>query len=517
MTELMALAILVAVAAIALAIFGMYCSVLEDIYQEKVATDEAYLVTTKSIWKIRVCRFRKGRTNGQPVLLVHGANVNQHNFTSPRGRSLVDVLVDRGFDCWTVDLRGCRSSVAPFERHRNQITIDDYLNDDIPTVIQFIKQETGYAKVHYCGHSLGGMLLYAYVLKYGPDDIASGATLGAPLGFEGVKIRRSKILVGLLSIYPPFFGGMGRALIPLVRALRIPMVIFPMNARNLAKGLDNSYLYNMLEDPLPKVLRQLCEWVNKPGWTMDGGALDVQKGLETLDFPLFAIYGPLDPFVPVAKAQEFFDRLPTGDKRILICSKEQGCKHDYNHCDLAFGQEGQREVFAPIARWFETHSITERIPLEDGQIADDYQTPLDAGQRAEILSGESFAHLSGPELDHDDGAVAVEEAPESVPAATPAVRAKTRPQPSARDAKVEPKGPDLASVSAAITALRPAQYPAPKRDVAPISINPRPGQQSPPRAGDAVETPASVLKALSNASGKLDAFKKPDKGAGTEE
>lgn len=508
---MMVLMIGVAVAAVLVAVLGMYCSTLEDIYAEKVATDEAYLVTTRSIWKIRVCRFRKGRTNGQPVLLVHGANVNQHTFTSPPGRSLVDALVDRGFDCWTVDLRGCRSSVAPFERHRNQITIDDYLNDDLPTIIQFIQQETGYAKVHYCGQSLGGMLLYAYVLKYGAGDIASAVTLGSPLGFEGVKIRRSPLLIFLLSLAPPVFGGIARAMIPIVRALRIPFGLFPMNMHNLAKGLDSSHFYNMLEDPLPGVLKQLCTWVNTPGWKMDGGALDVQAGLKTLDVPLLAVYAPRDPFVPLEKAKEFFDALPSDDKRMLICSKEQGCKHDYNHCDLTFGEEGAREVYAPIARWFETHSIHERMPLEAAKIAADYQTPLDAEQRAGILSGESFAHL-------DTGHETKAEAPGATPATDteaaaptkrkkpPTAKARAR-ETRARTVTAEPKSLDLASVSAAITALRPNRPPVPPRSADPGKIKPKSTGKTATRANEPVETPPSVLKALSNASGALESFK----------
>ncbi|MBX3177789.1 MAG: alpha/beta fold hydrolase [Candidatus Hydrogenedentes bacterium] len=487
----------VAAVAILLALAGIYRATLEDIYKERLSTDEAYLVTTKDLWQIRMCRYRKGRTNGQPVLLVHGAIVNQHTFTSPRGGSLVDYLVERGYDCWTVDLRGARSSIPPFERHRNQVTFDDYLNDDIPTAIQFIKQETGYARVHYCGQSMGGMLLYAYVLKYGAGDIASAVTLGAPIGFDGVRIRLSGLLIGLVRVYPPLFGSVARALIPLVRAFRLTMPYFPMNARNLAKGLTSYYLYNMLEDPLPGVLRQLAGWVNTPGWKMDGGALDVQAGLASLDLPLFAIFAPLDPFVPAARAQAFFDALPGADKRMLLCAKERGFKHDYNHCELAFGEDGAREIFGPIARWFETHTIREHLPIAVDEVATDYQTPLQAGERAEILSGESFAHLSGVQV----------APPEPEKPAEPPRAESDRPR-KASAKKVEdatPRGPDLKSVSAAITALRPPPGSAPAPDVAPIRVQ-APAAR-PATGGNTVETPQSVLKALSNASGALEAFK----------
>lgn len=525
----------VAITAIVVALIAGYYRLLESIYQERLTTDEVFLVTTRDLWKIRVCRYRKGRTSGQPVLLVHGANVNQHNFTSPRGSSLVDYLAERGFDCWTVDLRGCKSSVAPFERHRGQITTDDYLNDDIPTVIQFIQQETGYARVHYCGHSMGGMLLYAYALKHGSEAIASGVTLGSPVGFEGVKVSRSRFLLGLIRLSPSFFGGAARALAPCVALLRIRTPLFPMNMRNLAKGLGPEYFYTMLEDPLPGVLTDLANWVNNPGWTMDGGALDVQAGLKTLDFPLFALYAPGDPFVPVEEARAFFEGLATKDKRIQICGKEDGCKRDYGHCDLAFGLEGQREVFAPIARWFESHSSRDRMPVVEPEIATGYQTPLNAAQRAEILSGDSFAHLAeeegveGVEGGTAAGTATVEEvaalrttSPQvPVTRKRPAIRKKSvakgkqaagrktpGTQPAPRTAE-NTQVPNLASVSAAITALRPTGPRPPITDDTPITIKPEGQARRAGGANEPVETPRSVLQALSNASSALENFKRP--------
>lgn len=516
----------VAVAAIVIAVLGMYHATLADIYKEKLATSEVFMVTTRDLWKIRVCRYRKGRTNGQPILLVHGANVNQHNFTSPRGSSMVDFFVDRGFDCWTVDLRGSRTSIPPFERHRGQITIDDYLNDDIPTMIQLIKQETGYARVHYCGHSMGGMLLYAYVAKYGAGDIASAVTLGAPLGFDDVPVRRSRFLIALLCLYPPFIGGVARDLIPLCRLLHLRMGAFPMNMQNLAKGLDSSYFYNMLEDPLPGVLKQLCHWTNTPGWRMDGGQLDMIEALERLDVPLFALYAPRDPFVSVKRARAFFEALPTGDKRMVVCSKENGYQHDYNHCDLAFSREGAREVFAPIARWIDTHAVRERMPVKSETVAADYQTPLAPSERAEILSGESFAHLTEAEEAVRDEARAEpsEATPElEQPApATPKRAAKKKPatkkKAAAKNEEAAPgrkadtashtrgKGPDLASASAALSALRPQAGSTPPGKADPIRIDSA-SRRTAPDAGEPVATPESVLKALSSASGKLDAFK----------
>lgn len=622
----------VAVFASVTALVLLYWRVLALTFPEKLATEEVYKLTTPDLWKIRVCRYRKGRTNGQPVLLVHGANVNQHTFTSPRGSNLVEYLVERGFDCWTVDLRGCRSSEAPFERHRNQITTDDFLNNDIPAAIRLVQQETGYAKIHYCGQSLGGMLLYAYVLKFGGDAIASGVTLGSPIGFDGVRVGRSPWMARLIKFNPALAGEVSRGLIPFALLFRSSPLAFPMNLRNIARGLNTGHFYNMLEDPLPGVLRDLITWIRTPGWRMDQGQLDVQEGLKQIDVPLLTIFAPLDPFVPIVRAQAFFDALPVEDKRILIASRELGCKRDYNHCDLAFGLEGPREIFAPIARWFDSHSSREQIVQVAPATSTGYQAPLRAAERAEILSGDSFARraqqapesrTAAPEPSVKRGTLAgpaspvaapeapveiatapaepsapiqpepiearprpakkapaqkpvAKKAPTAKPAAKkPAVKKPAAKKPAAKQpavkkpaakkaaaeqpvatqpdtppavakkptvkkpsapgatpavAKASPaakkstttqtaisrpagKGTDLASVSAALTSLRPSSSGNGADKVAPIRVK-KSGGATPPGKDEPVETPKSVLKALSNASDALDAFKKKGGPAG---
>jgi len=525
----------------------LYWSMLESLFPEKLNTNEVFIVTTGDLWKIRMCRYRKGRTGGQPVLLVHGANANQYNFTVPDGASLVDYLVERGYDCWTVDLRGCRSSVAPFERTRNDVTTDDFLNDDIPTALRFIQQETGYARVHYVGHSMGGMLLYAYTQKYGGDAIASGVTLAAPLGFEGLSARRSSLLIKLACLYPPLSGAVIRGLVPFFSALRLSTRLFPTNMRNVARTINSSHFFRMLEDPLPGVLKDFSRWVHFPGWRMDQGNLNVLDGLKDLDFPLFALYAPLDPLIPLAKATEFFDALPSADKRMLVCSKEKGFKNDYNHCDIAFAHDGAREVYGPIARWLETHSSRERMPVDVPDVPTGYQAPLRAVDRADILSGGSYAHLAGAEPATAEAPApqpkkkatakkkkagapkkkatapkknaaapkkspAKQKAPESnaaknvdgknAAAAPPAGKASRK-----APAREKKGGPNLAAASAALQSLGQTPIRTGNDGGPSIRVWARTAPKAATSPDGAVETPKSVLQALSDASNVLHELK----------
>lgn len=375
-----------------------YLGLLSSVFPETVRTREVGTVVTSDLWKLRICRFRRGRTEGEPVLLVHGLGTNHHNFSEPANGCLVDYLVEKGYDCWALDLRGTRSSRAPFERDPMSVSLDDYLLHDLPAAIEHIRKATGYAKVHYVGHSLGGMLLYAYVQEFGSDRIGAAATLGSPIGFDGVKAKAGLALLPLIKRFPLFCADLFKGTFPVVAPLRFNPGIFPMNARNVHPALRVSDFYNMVDIPIPAVLGEMAHMLHRKVWRMKNDTLDVKAGLSTMDVPLLAIYGKRDPFTPLEHAQRFIASLPHDDKSLLICSRENGCKHDYGHCDLAFGVDGARAVFKPIAEWFAAHPIRERLALSMENEAQ-LMTPIDGEMRAEILSGERYVNAAGEDVD----------------------------------------------------------------------------------------------------------------------
>ncbi len=379
----------------ALALVMVYWGVLNSMYPETLRTNEIYTVTTPDLWKLRVCRYRKGRMEGEPILFVHGFNSNQHNFTCPDGKSMVDYLSGRGYDCWTVDLRGCRSSMAPFEHTLADASMDDYVMQDLPAVIQFIRKTTGYAKVHWVGHSMGGMLLYAYELVHGPEWIASGVTLGGPVGFEGAKAHVPAPIAAFAGAFPKVAGNILRGFVPFVRLIGSGLFLYPVTVRNVHPEMNTGHFISMLEDPLPKVLKEIAFSLNKKVFRINKDTVDVIEGLPRLRVPLLAIYAPKDPFAPPERGQDFLRQLPHGDKKILVLSKENGCAEDYDHVDLVMSREGVREVFEPMRQWFAEHPIHERIRLVDSE-EERYsiRTPLSGTQRVHILSGDSYAHLA---------------------------------------------------------------------------------------------------------------------------
>ena len=162
----------------------VYLLLLPRLYPEMMRTNEVFYVRTRDLWLLRVCRYRKDATPGEPVLLVHGMGANQNNFTYPPGGCLVDYLCAKGYDCWTLDLRGSRSSTAPFKHSRNDVRMEDFFMEDLPAVIQYVLKTTSYPKVHWMSHSMGGMLLYAYVQATATACSLRGRHRALPLIFR---------------------------------------------------------------------------------------------------------------------------------------------------------------------------------------------------------------------------------------------------------------------------------------------------------------------------------------------
>ena len=84
-----------------------------------------------------------------PVLLVHGAGVRAEIFRAPVERTLVDVLVDEGYDVW---LENWRASIdlAP-----NPWDLDQAAAYDHPAAVQTVVRETGADSIQAIIHCQG--------------------------------------------------------------------------------------------------------------------------------------------------------------------------------------------------------------------------------------------------------------------------------------------------------------------------------------------------------------------------
>jgi pimeloyl-ACP methyl ester carboxylesterase len=110
-----------------------------------------------------------------PVILVHGAGVRANIFRAPSGRTIVDELVDAGYDVW---LENWRASIdfAP-----NEWTLDQAAVYDHPAAVETVVRETGAdelkAVIHCQGSTSFMMSAVAGLVPQVKTIVANAVTL----------------------------------------------------------------------------------------------------------------------------------------------------------------------------------------------------------------------------------------------------------------------------------------------------------------------------------------------------
>lgn len=167
---------------------------LDAVSLEELATPEELPVETPDGWTLVLTRYRPRPQpfaqplHGVPLLLVHGYTQNRHAWEAGE---FVRAMAYFGIDLFLLELRGHGRSGVELQLRRARTegrplpadiewawSIDDYLLGDLPAAVAAVKRASGYDRIFYCGHSLGGILGYAYATLY--DDLLGLATIGAP-------------------------------------------------------------------------------------------------------------------------------------------------------------------------------------------------------------------------------------------------------------------------------------------------------------------------------------------------
>jgi pimeloyl-ACP methyl ester carboxylesterase len=420
---------------------------LEAQFPEPMLADETHTVVTEDSWPIRLYRRTPASGSGEPVFLPHALGANHLNYEVPVGHSLVDALVEAGYDCWTMDYRGDRSCPPPKGMSRRNVHVDDYLTKDIPAALQHIHETTGYDQVHWIGHSMGGMLLYAYEALFGREQIASAVTFGSPIGFKDTRIKNAYLVAVLAAYCPPLLSAGIRGGSPFARFVKPQVPGLPINWDNMHEGVDTQAHYNMLEVPPGGVSFDMNHWAMSKDWKMLNGDLDVAAKLRKSQLPLLAFFSKLDPFVNLADAQDFMDNLPTDDKAMVVLSKEEGCDADYNHCDIPFSTNADIEVFPHVTEWIQEHPIGAKPAAPKRSFRVESAAKLAADALGLSDSAPAAKNLSKPEKPKAKPATKTPKAKKSSakPKAKAATKKAAAKKPSKKKAATKPRSKPKAS------------------------------------------------------------------------
>jgi alpha-beta hydrolase superfamily lysophospholipase len=216
------------------------------------------------------------------IVFVHG--IGDH---SGRHGNLVEALVAAGFAVTAPDMRGhgrspgARGHVDGWEDYR----------EDLRAVVQAARASAPGLPVFVIGHSLGGLIVMEYALRY-PEGLKGVVAMSPALALDGVprwKIAASRLLD---HVAPRL-------------ALKVGLDSGGMSRDPAIKAADD-------EDPLLHKLGTVRLGVAVQGalqWTFAHAA--------ELRVPLLVVHGTADTVVPAAASEALYVLLAQGDKTRL--------------------------------------------------------------------------------------------------------------------------------------------------------------------------------------------------------
>ncbi len=311
-------------------------------------TAELHRPRTRDGLELALVRYRpEGTPSGRPVLMCHGISANDRNMDLDDTHSMARWFAAHGREAWTLSLRGTGTSSNPPDN-----TFDDFWQHDLPAAIDEVRRTTGAAAVDYVGHSMGGMIVYAYLAE-GGQGLGAVATLGSPVNLDtGLQ---GAALVGAVPGGFTVPSGFGAWLLapshgvvsgdPIERLLYNPQNVPPATfARLMSYGTANI---------AGGVVKQLAR-VGTGHFESSDGKLDFRADMARVTTPVLVVAARLDRVAPVPAVKAGYRALG-GPKEWVLVSEAHGAKAEYGHMDLVVGERAAGEVWTKVLGFFERH------------------------------------------------------------------------------------------------------------------------------------------------------------------
>ena len=151
---------------------------LEEIGVETEATPREVVWTRN---KTKLYRYRSvdsdgGERRAVPVLLIYGFVLKPYVFDLVPGNSLVEYLVEEGFDVYLLDFG------IPGDEDAG-LSIEDLVLDHLHGAVQMILETSGATEVSFLGHSQGGTLCAMYASLFHDGPLKNLVLLSTPTEF----------------------------------------------------------------------------------------------------------------------------------------------------------------------------------------------------------------------------------------------------------------------------------------------------------------------------------------------
>ncbi|MDP8263246.1 MAG: alpha/beta fold hydrolase [Candidatus Ancaeobacter aquaticus] len=374
---------------------------------------EPHYVATPDGWKIAIehVSSRGIANDNPPVILCHGLGYNGDFWMLSREMNLAQYLADRGYDVWIMSLRGAGKSTkwvykiaemgmetpAILDNIDNEDytslairgvgmlfklsqakmtnasinpkfinwTFDDYVNYDVPTAIEFVKQKTGSPDIFWVGHSMGGNILLAHLAKYQRRDIRGVVTIGSQLTMADGHVVNEYIntlqWLRLLELQ----GGVEAEKAKRMAQEQGRALLF--NQGNMERDVIGRLEISGTDTPAVGVLGQYLELVGSGEFKTADNSYNYARSAQNIKVPLLACAGQRDAFVNPKDLLFLRDNVGSTDCQAVLLGPSVGM-YPYGHNDSLISRRAAREVYPMIGKWLDDHREYYSPPVKNTQM-----------------------------------------------------------------------------------------------------------------------------------------------------
>jgi pimeloyl-ACP methyl ester carboxylesterase len=276
----------------------------------------------------------KNGANRIPILMLHGAMSNGRVFYSNSGRGLGCFLAEAGFDVYVLDTAG-RGLSTPKITRGFELGQGEVIREQLPLVQDLILNRHPFIdKVHWCGHSWGGVLMASAFVRNRDlhQSVASLLTFGSKRTIKTQSVRKW-LMVDL------FWNRLAPAL-----------TLFHgyLAADKLRLGMDNESRTSLL---------QSIDWV-RGDWIDHDDGFDYAKAAAKVNWPqTWFIAGHKDQVLGnPSDVKDMAKECGMASPKYTLLAKETGFMYDYGHADMLTHSHAVDDHFPQIALWYQAHS-----------------------------------------------------------------------------------------------------------------------------------------------------------------
>lgn len=327
---------------------------------------------TKDGWMLGVRHIRPAQPDPTklPIVLCHGLGLNA-TFWTITNSHLPEQLAARGYEVFLYDNRGSGESarvgrVGKLNAALRQTlflewgdgtwNVDEMALYDVPAILDYVKKETGHERVNWVGHSLGGMLLFAF-LEISPeaDRIANFVGMGSTIVLadypQKSMLQANRGLRKLTSVVST--GRLGRPLMFFQPPGLDKIDQFYYTSSVVDKQTVRGFYGYTLEDPGRSALKQLDPYLEFGHFLSADRKIDYAARLNEVTTPILLVAGDADIMSDVASTKLTLNALGSVDKSLMCFGRADGHIEDYGHCDLVWSRNASKELFPPMIDWLD--------------------------------------------------------------------------------------------------------------------------------------------------------------------